>query len=161
MKWNLYPRQNSIFSAPHGNVSDISSWEDYEKWENHLPISLFLRKNDEKLEISINRLNNWTDFIWSDDQFPWVTGKSMNLISHSDLTGIDFQETLIVDIDGINFDEFVLYSPDLIYRCVFVLDIEGNNVDFCQDENGLLKISNGALEWFKDKGWNNYDVEKP
>lgn len=163
--WIIAPRSPDGEMRPYGNVADISNWLDWERYQRFLPIRLFVGVFDSSWQESITLLNQWQDFIWSDDSFPWVTKTAAERIKASGLTGFEFQETLLVEVNKFWIQDELPAELPILYRLRVLAENDPAEEEpekdfFVTPANGeRVAINARALDWLQSNGWTNFYME--
>jgi hypothetical protein len=118
--WHLAPADPGEQNPIYGNVADVSDWENWQLGDEFFPVRLFINNPYSEWRGAMPFLEAWPDFIWSDDEVPWVTQKGADLLALGNLTGYELQRIMIAGVGNDSLEgEPVVTSPAL-YRVVVV-----------------------------------------
>lgn len=118
--WELAPAHPDSGIPIYGNVADISDWDNWQWGDEFFPVRLFINTPYQEWRQAMPFLAAWPDFIWSDDEVPWVTQKGADLLALGNLTGYELQRIMIAEIGNESLEsEPVVISPAL-YRVTAV-----------------------------------------
>lgn len=146
----------------YGNVADMSDQPDWEQWSQLFPACIFVGHSDTSWHRALAELEEWQDFIWSDDEFPWVTNSAADLLKDSGFTGLIYQPISIVEIGNTPIREVTITEP-LLYRLEmaeeYIKEIgEEPRTDFflASGDGKRPAVKGTVIEWLKQAGWRNY-----
>jgi len=164
--WRIAPADPDDSFSIYGNVADITDWPNWELVKELFPVRLFIGKTDDPWDDAMLRLAEWQDFIWSDDEVPWVTQKGADLLLSSQLTGFQLRKILITGIGNISLEDVSPSELPSLYRLSVPSEVVISpgmwpRTDFfiAMDRGRRLAITEKALNWLDQVGWKNFQVQ--
>lgn len=146
-----------IVGIPYGNVTCHDDFP-FAGPDGVTTIALYTGRRRCRWPEIMKILSEYRDFIWSDDEHPWVTTPAAQALMKSELRGIKLEPTFLHYVDDNNVAKKRRAQAPLIYRAVFLPYEPG--ADFCENQRDDIWhwASKEAIEWLRSQGWRNFEV---
>lgn len=163
--WTIHPSEPGAIPVPYGYVTDIWDWPDWELGEVMVPGCLMVGAPHQKSwREAVEVLTTWNDFVWSDDDFPWITPSGVDELLTSRLTGFRLERMFVAEVLNTVLVDVPRQQLPILFRMI-VPELPADHSivkapDFFRSERTgrYLTISEKALNWLRSNSWTNYCV---